>query len=237
MEGKNILTIITLFIAIACVAITIFLWYTINTNETPTECIQKYNAIIDDKTDTTNPVYYILAVDAANKPIISHFNADKIAIDNFKDPTYSYSTMNVVYSPTPPSSESFIPNLKNIYKEKFANCTSGKCNSRHNEWESSLSSKPCTNPNCKEHFDPKKYGLYDNPAHSKQAMVYINPENSKKEMYDNVSSTGIPKVDLKDKLRSGSSIIRGDVPIVPTGQPIVGASRFRHESLTPALFY
>lgn len=236
MEGKNILTIITLFIAIACVAITIFLWYTINTNESSTECIQKYNAIIDDKTDALKPVYYILDFDVNNKPTIKHYDesGNQVTINDTK---YSYSTLKVTYSGTPPVSESFIPNLKNIYKEKFANCDSGKCNSRHNEWESSLSSKPCTNPNCKEHFDPKKYGLYDNHTNDKQAMVYITPEHSKKEMYDNVLSTGIPKVDMKDKLRSGSSIIRGDVPIVPTGKPIVGASRFRHESLTPALFY
>lgn len=234
MEGKNILTIITIIISMACIAITLFLWYSMNTAGDDKPCVQRYDALAIKDSDNTTMYYYQFDVNDSNQTV-THENNNKPGTSE-----YTYTTIKLKGLTMPPTpTEKYIADLKNIYnKEKYSNCSSGKCNSQYNEWEKHISGKPCTNPNCKEHFNPKKYGLYNEqyPDENK-GIVYINPESKTHEKYNSVLSTGIPKVDLKDKLRGGSSIIRGDVNIVPTGEPVVGVSRFRHESLTPALFY
>jgi hypothetical protein len=243
MIGLINVKVISIIISAIAIGATIYMWYQVqDTNNKLSKCnagtcVQKYNGIID-KTGPT-PVYYTPFYKTGNNKLIT-------TDANGTDPSlqgYTPMMIGVIKSETPPT-EGFIPNLTNVYqKERFSTCSSGKCNSRQNEW-GNLAGKTCTSPNCSEHFNPRNFGLYEEK--SGDNINYIQPENfhptiksgtTKSEYYTDVSTNGIPRVDMKDRLRTGSDIIRGDIEIVPTGKPIVGASKLRHESLTPALFY
>lgn len=232
MFGGYIVRFLPMGICIIAIAVTIYM-YNLSTQVSESTCEKcEYKYIYDNKTDENNPVYYaahlvggkpqiLKAVPAEGTPGTSEYvpaSPDYLAID--------------IKTSIPTDSEQFIPNLKSVYKENFSKCGGINCNSRKNEWEE-LSGKKCTNPNCLEHFNSKSNGLYSD-------VNYIKPENfttGKLEYYTDVGTNGIPRVDMKDKLREGAPILRGDISITPSDMPIVGGSKLRNELLTKALFY
>ena len=230
MFGGTIARFLPMAICIIAVALTIYM-YTLSNEITESTCKKcEFKYIYDNLTDPVNPVYYSThLVDGKPKIIKAVAGVGTPGSSDYVEATLNYLAIDI--GNVPADTEQFIPNLKSIYKENFSKCGGAKCNSRNNEWEE-LSGKKCTNSNCLEHFNPKSNGLYND-------VNYIKPEHFKtlKENYTDVSTNGIPRVDMKDKLREGAPILRGDISIIPSNMPIVGGSKLRNEALTQALFY
>ena len=238
MFGLEYPTIIPIIISMIAIGVTIYMWYQLQTTSMDVcpDCIQKYDYLIDKLTNPTTPAYYKLFIDpGTGKPKIEPEQKSDDGTTIIKPAMVGVTA----FAAVPP--ETYIANLKNVYQEKYSKCGGINCNSRKNEW-SGMAGKTCTDPNCTEHFDPKNYGLYND-----EGIHHIKPENYKGpsasthggtgEHYTEIGSNGIPRVDMKDKLREGAPILRGDSSIVPSNNAIVGRSRLRHESLTPGLFY
>jgi len=239
---------IPIIICVICIGIVIYIYYqskttsstaTASTLAPVAKAPPAYDILVDKVTDPSNHKYYKLHIDeSSSKPIVASVAG--------KSDEFTVTLKKI----DKPAAEGFIANLKNLYtNEHFSKCDSGLCNSKQNEWIdlSGPSKKSCNSPGCSEHFTkPQKKVTFDTAKNGLYDAVYIEPESyktiksgtNKQEMYTDLTTTpSYPRVDMKDKLRAGAPILRGDVQIVPTGYPIIGASKLRHEELTPALFY
>ena len=103
--------------------------------------------------------------------------------------------------------------------------------------------------NCNQSFiakDGNKY-IENTTTITTPPTMMVAPENFSRyspiehfETDDNANSKytpGLPSVDMKNPLRRGSDLIRGDIPIRFVDSPIVGNSRLHENKLTNALFY
>lgn len=82
---------------------------------------------------------------------------------------------------------------------------------------------------CVKNKSTEKYSSYSNIKDSNVHVIDSKPSSQ--------YTPGTPKVDMKNPLRRGSDLIRGDVPITYIDSPIVGNSRLHENNLTSALFY